>query len=114
MYGTSEKLLDINRGITKVRGVMIPETLEFKAKEEIIKYKKRDCFLILHDSYLARVWNYILFTMLLYTATVMPYKLALIEDQDNYELFIIDTAVDFLYIIDIVINFNSPIKRKED
>ena len=34
--------------------------------------------------------------MLLYTAVVMPYKIALIEDDKTDVLYYIDTAVDFI------------------
>lgn len=80
LYGTSEKLLDINRGINKVRGIMIPESSKLQPKDEFIRYRKKDCFMIPHDSFLAKAWSFILINLLLYTATVMPFKIALIED----------------------------------
>jgi|LauGreDrversion4_2_1035121.scaffolds.fasta_scaffold871324_1 hypothetical protein len=47
--------------------------------------------------------------MLLYTAVVMPYKIALIEDDKTDVVYYIDTAVDFIFMIDILINFNTPL-----
>lgn len=93
---------------------MIPESMKLEPKDEFIRYRKKDCFMIPHDSFVAKAWSFILINLLLYTATVMPFKIALIEDEDSYPLFVIDTAIDFLYIIDIFVNFNTPIKRKED
>lgn len=50
--------------------------------------------------------------MLLYTATVMPYKIALIEDDANIILYYIDTAVDLTFMFDVFINFNMPVEIK--
>ena len=50
--------------------------------------------------------------MLLYTATVMPYKIALIEDDSSLTLYYIDTAVDLIFMLDVFINFNMPLEIK--
>lgn len=42
----------------------------------------------------------------------MPYKVALIDDDNDF-FFIMDTIVDFLFIIDVIINLNSPIETKQ-
>lgn len=41
----------------------------------------------------------------------MPYKIALIDD-DNDPFFIVDTIIDFMFLTDIVINFNSALLLK--
>ena len=46
--------------------------------------------------------------LLLYTATVMPYDIALIDDS-NIPMYNIDTCVDFMFMFDVLINFNSPL-----
>ena len=65
------------------------------------------------ESTATKIWQVLLIFMLLYTATILPYKLALIDD-DNIELFTIDTVFDFLFIFDIYVNFNTPIEFKVD
>jgi len=50
--------------------------------------------------------------LLLYTATVMPYKIALIEDDSSLTLYYIDTAVDLIFMLDVFINFNMPLEIK--
>jgi hypothetical protein len=56
-------------------------------------------------------WGVIIFILLIYTALVMPYRLALKEDDTDMTYFYIDTIVDFVFIGDIIINFNLPIER---
>ena len=66
--------------------------------------------MINHDSDFKKFWTIILIFLLLYTAIIMPYKIALIDD-DNETILIVDTVVDFLFMIDIFINLNSPIEE---
>jgi hypothetical protein len=50
--------------------------------------------------------------LLLYTATVMPYKIALIEDDSSLTLYYIDTTVDLIFMLDVFMNFNMPLEIK--
>lgn len=43
----------------------------------------------------------------------MPYKIALLDDDNNDALFLVDTLVDMLFLVDIYVNFNSPITNVE-
>lgn len=99
------------RGIGRVRDFMLPE---IKTKSIIVKNNlkdKGDCLMMSPYSKFRKIWSSILIIILIYTATIMPYKLALIDD-DNYPMFLIDTIVDFLFITDIIVVFNSPILEK--
>ena len=51
--------------------------------------------------------------ILIYTATVMPYKLAFIENYKDDTWLFIDTVIDFLFFFDIIVNFNTPIVYDE-
>ena len=55
----------------------------------------------------------VLLVVLMYTATIMPYKLALIDEIDEGWL-IIETIVDFCFLGDIVVTLNTPIDRKNE
>jgi Ion transport protein len=57
-----------------------------------------------------KFWGIVIIFLLLYTATLMPYKIALIEDDVKDPLYYIDTVVDFIFMLDILINFNMPIE----
>lgn len=69
--------------------------------------------MIMPDSYFRKFWSTLLIFLLLYTATLMPYKLALIDDDLDGPWFYVDTIIDFLFLTDIYINFNSPIHKQE-
>lgn len=67
-----------------------------------------------HYGWPKKIWSGILVVLLIYTATVMPYKIALIDDGENIEMFYLDTIVDFLFVFDIYVNFNTPFKSNTD
>lgn len=66
------------------------------------------------ESIATKTWQGILIFMLLYTAIIMPYKIALIEDEDSPFLYYLDTVIDFLFIFDMYINFNTPVEFKSE
>ena len=70
-----------------------------------------DCMMIRNGSRFHKLWGLVIILLLFYTALVMPYRLALIEDDTNQLFFYIDTIVDFLFIFDIIVNFNMPIEK---
>ena len=109
-YGTSVKLLDIRkRRIDKIKEFMLPEcknsTFHFENKS--LKLKGDKCMFKPNSKFMM-LWNYVIIIGLIYSATVMPYKIALV-DEDNISMFIIDTVIDFIFLIDILIQFNKPI-----
>ena len=61
-----------------------------------------------------KVWNIVLMFLLIYTATYMPFKLAFISDADTNTSFIVDNVVDFMFMFDMCVNFNMPIRNKDD
>lgn len=64
------------------------------------------------DSKFKTVWNIIIILLLAYTATLVPYKVAFIDDSTLADT-IIDTTVDILFIMDIFVNFFSAIEDSE-
>ncbi|CDW72811.1 cation channel family protein [Stylonychia lemnae] len=93
LYGTSEKLLDINRGIAKVRDIMIPDAQkQGDAYEKYLNYKG-DMFIWRPESFVSKMWQ---------------------DDNENIELFYLDTVIDFFFMFDIYVNFNTPITVKTD
>ena len=70
-----------------------------------------DCLMIRNGSSFHKFWGLVIIVLLIYTGFVMPYRLALMEDDTNLSFFYIDTIVDFLFIFDIIVNFNMPIER---
>jgi hypothetical protein len=93
---------------------MVPDpnfnTMKFKTMPTS-NFNDPDCLMIRNGSNFHKFWGLIIVVLLFYTALVMPYRLALIEDDKDVIFFLIDTSVDFLFIIDIFINFNMPIEK---
>ena len=92
---------------------MIPDQ-KHKTGDEYQQYidYKGDMFIWRPESNVSKIWQGILIFLLLYTATLMPYKIALIDDADSIELFYLDTVIDFLFMFDMYVNFNTPLLIK--
>jgi hypothetical protein len=54
-----------------------------------------------------KVWNIVLALLLLYTATVMPYRMAFIDSELWDDWFWVELCIDILFFIDVLINCNS-------
>lgn len=115
LFGTSEARLDITRGIKKIKDFMVPDpfmnSMKFKTMMTMNNINGPDCLMIRNGSAFHKLWGLVIIVLLFYTALVMPYRLALIEDDTNVNFFYIDTIVDFLFIFDIIVNFNMPIEK---
>jgi hypothetical protein len=62
-------------------------------------------FLMFHPNSASKtIWNMILTLLLVYTATVMPYRIAFIESEMFDSWFWVGLVVDVLFGIDFVIN----------
>jgi hypothetical protein len=115
LYGTSEARLDITRGIKKIKDFMVPDpfmnSMKFKTMMTMNNFNGPDYLMIRNGSRFHKFWGLVIIVLLIYTGFVMPYRLALMEDDTNLSFFYIDTIVDFLFIFDIIVNFNMPIER---
>lgn len=76
--------------------------LKFTIEEE----RKVRCYIIMPESRIRMVWNLIVFFLLMYTATLVPYRTVFIEEEDSNSLFFyFDIVVDILYFLDLIFNF---------
>ena len=53
------------------------------------------------------LWNAILLLLLLYTATVMPYRMAFIDSELYDDWFWIEISIDALFFCDFLVNCTS-------
>ena len=60
------------------------------------------------------IWNLLSVLILLYTATVMPFRIAFVE-EDGIVVWsiIIDSIIDLLFLLDIVVTFISSYEDKD-
>jgi hypothetical protein len=79
--------------------------MSFETSENRLKI--RNARLINPESLFYKIWSAAIITFLMYTATVMPYKVSFISDP-IYSWTIFDTVVDFLFLTDLIINLNTP------
>ena len=62
--------------------------------------------MIYPDSPSKKYWNFFLIFLLLYVATLMPYRIAFVDENTGF-WFYFDIFIDFSFIADIFINIFS-------
>ena len=65
-------------------------------------------FILLPNGCFKLFWNLILVSLLLYTATIMPYRIAFLNDDDPIPAVItFDIIIDLLFAFDLFVNLIS-------
>ena len=83
--------------------------LDYRKKDKI-EYiiQRRPEYVMMPDDIIVTRWNMILIMLLMYVATYMPYRICFHGPHEGMEFADwIELLVDFLFVIDIVINFFS-------
>lgn len=60
-----------------------------------------------------QIWNPLLGLLILYTATVLPYRISFLNDEDKTFWDVFDIVFDTLFWFDLVINFVSAYYDEE-
>lgn len=104
-YGTNSNILDSKgRYRIGVEKVFKPKSRLYKPKaDSTITYEN----LISPESLFSRVWNIIVFFMLLYAFIIMPWVMAFEEVVLVNSWFVAETLIDFIYFLDIIITLNT-------
>lgn len=77
-----------------------------KLKLAIEEERPMQWYIIKPESRVRMVWNLIVFCLLMYTATLVPYRTIFIDVEEKYTfLFYFDALVDLLYFMDLILNF---------
>jgi CRP-like cAMP-binding protein len=63
--------------------------------------------LIHPNSLFKNIWNSVLSVLLIYTLVVMPLSICFFESNSEDAWFVVDITIDFLFFLDILVNFNS-------
>ena len=66
---------------------------------------------MLPDTKFKNIWDIIIMILLLYTATFLPIRTAFV-DKDPIGLFELETVIDALFFMDLIINFCSAYTDK--
>ena len=78
-------------------------TKEDKARLRYLFEGRTKCLLFPDDPFV-QVWGLCMFLLLIFVAVVTPYRVAL-ESEDTLAWLVIDTVVDSLFFMDLVMNF---------
>lgn len=118
VYGTTNELTDLNQQYK----INIDQLIEKKVrKQEDFRKFTSDCydesvvyFCLLHPgTRFKKVWNVFMALLLLYTAVVVPYRIAF-EEQVFWDMWtVMDLSTDGFFMVDVVVNFFS-IELNED
>ncbi|KAL8559611.1 hypothetical protein ACOMHN_008322 [Nucella lapillus] len=64
--------------------------------------------IILHYCLFKTIWDWVILTLTFYTAVMVPYNAAFkIKTMDQLPLLVIDSMVDVVFFVDIVLNFHT-------
>lgn len=89
--------------------------LDFEEEKEAItedeKLIKNKC-LINPNGKFKIIWDHIQLVLILYTATLFPLKLGYFETGDYKTWDLVDYFIDFLFFLDLIMNFFLPFYRK--
>jgi hypothetical protein len=110
LYGTSEKLFDIeNRDIEKIKAIMFPHIGPTQGEKPKQDQTFLNWLLIRPYSTFHKIWSLVLTIAYIYSATIMLYWIALINDYNDWA-FYFNLVVDFVFLFDVFVNFNLPYK----
>lgn len=105
LYGTSTVVENV---LNRTRTRIIPKKSELKTVllEDTEQHAPTVCIL-LPNSTIKNTWNVILAFLLIYTATIMPFRLAFIDGIMYDGWWFMDILIDGLFFLDILVNVNS-------
>ena len=69
----------------------------------------RKPYLFYPEDFVINFWSLFITVVLIFTCCVTPFRIAFIE-EDTYTWQVINTVVDFLFLIDIIIIFNTAVQ----
>jgi len=82
----------------------VQETPRQTKKENLRSLKEYAYFIILPDDPFRKRWDVLIAVILVFTAVVTPYRIAM-YDNDSLTYVLVDASIDFLFLIDIGLNF---------
>ncbi|CAG9326193.1 unnamed protein product [Blepharisma stoltei] len=116
-FGTSNEVFDQDKKFKRNLDTILQKKFD---KEEDFRFKKWDeeeriipWYILDPDGYFKRSWNTLLTIVLMYTAVVMPFRLAF-ADVIFFDVWTtIEITIDLLFIVDVMLNFISGVYSYE-
>lgn len=63
--------------------------------------------IILHYCVFKTTWDWIILILTFYTAILVPYNVSFKTRQNNVAWLVVDSIVDVIFLVDIVLNFHT-------
>ena len=112
LYGTSSNLFDLTtRDRTRVKEMIYPRIYDEEA-EEVKEEANLPRYIINPKSKLSQTWSIVVIFLLLYSATVLPYRLTFVEGSSGAWKYT-DSIIDGLFWIDLFLNFVTAYYNEE-
>ncbi|XP_053713705.1 potassium voltage-gated channel subfamily H member 1-like isoform X1 [Synchiropus splendidus] len=122
------KLARLTRALTSSRGVLQQLTPAVQKGENVHKHSrlaevlqlgsdilpqykqetpKTPPHIILHYCLFKTTWDWVILILTFYTAIMVPYNVSFKTKQNNVTWLVIDSIVDVIFLVDIVLNFHT-------
>ena len=116
LYGTKPDFIDLNHHYKPNIDKLLTIKSNFQDSAHQLSSiltggQRRSCLLFYQNDRFLQVWNVVLLGMMLYTAVVVPYRVAFEENRFWDGWTVMDAVLDFTFCLDICVNFCSVIEQ---
>ncbi|TRY54495.1 hypothetical protein DNTS_009209, partial [Danionella cerebrum] len=122
------KFARLTRALTSSRGVLQQLTPTVQKGENVLKHSrlaevlqlgsdilpqykqeapKTPPHIILHYCTFKTTWDWVILILTFYTAIMVPYNVSFKTKQNNVTWLVVDSIVDVIFLVDIVLNFHT-------
>ncbi|KAL2082283.1 hypothetical protein ACEWY4_022101 [Coilia grayii] len=107
---TLQQLAPMNKAEVSHKHSRLAEALQL-GSEILPQYKqeapKTPPHIILHYCTFKTTWDWIILILTFYTAIMVPYNVSFKTKQNNLAWLVVDSVVDVIFLVDIVLNFHT-------
>ncbi|XP_065113281.1 potassium voltage-gated channel subfamily H member 5a isoform X2 [Paramisgurnus dabryanus] len=108
--GTLQQLAPINKTEVSHKHSRLAEALQL-GSDILPQYKqeapKTPPHIILHYCTFKTTWDWVILILTFYTAIMVPYNVSFKTKQNNLVWLVLDSVVDVIFLVDIVLNFHT-------
>ncbi|XP_034158499.2 potassium voltage-gated channel subfamily H member 5 isoform X2 [Pangasianodon hypophthalmus] len=109
--GTNQQLTPMNKPeVSSHKTSRLAEVLQL-GSEILPQYKqeapKTPPHIILHYCTFKTTWDWVILILTFYTAIMVPYNVSFKTKQNNVTWLVLDSVVDVIFLVDIVLNFHT-------
>ncbi|XP_028809509.1 potassium voltage-gated channel subfamily H member 5a isoform X2 [Denticeps clupeoides] len=108
--GTLQQLAPMNKTEVSHKHSRLAEALQL-GSDILPQYKqeapKTPPHIILHYCTFKTTWDWVILILTFYTAIMVPYNVSFKTKQNNLAWLVVDSVVDVIFLVDIVLNFHT-------